>query len=266
MLRRLKEKMNALDSDVNVMKLSPAEKRILITHAIGTIHEKVCNSDAFKRAFHATGTWLPITHLIRDDSSSVNASTNSPTEVEKLVKIQHFSEYKYTEKITLHAVHEAIDKAAAEKAVADAEERRLLAQREAIEDAEKLEMQPYINKASKLLLELEGKLKAYAYVECDVGIIHRNTGLEIFLIGGSCSSAIIAKVFNEWSHCEDLRDYDHLELTSNDIDVYHGSYKDDENAPFVVDFLDIKKYPVDDLFWELNTVKCRSAAGALLAF
>eukprot|EP00956_Cyclotella_meneghiniana_P020813 scaffold37180_cov23-Cyclotella_meneghiniana.AAC.3 len=67
---------------------------------------------------------------------------------------------------------------------------------------------------------------------------------------------MIAKVVNEWTHCEDLADYERLELVANDIDVYHGRYTD-EGATFLVDFLDIQKYPVGDLFWELNTVKCQ---------
>ena len=71
-------------------------------------------------------------------------------------------------------------------------------------------------------------------------------------------------VVNEWNRCEDLWDFDKLELIANDIDMYYGRFTDD--APFVVDFLDIEKHQVNDLFKELNTVKCRSlsAAGFLL--
>eukprot|EP00956_Cyclotella_meneghiniana_P025955 scaffold55159_cov58-Cyclotella_meneghiniana.AAC.6 len=44
-----------------------------------------------------------------------------------------------------------------------------------------------------------------------------------------------------------------------------GNRYTDEGAPFLVDFLDIQKYPVGDLFWELNTVKFQrwNAAGFL---
>ena len=70
---------------------------------------------------------------------------------DNLVKIQHFKEYKYTERITLEAVFGAIDKAAAEKAVAEAEEHRLVAKREAYDQAEILELEPYVDKAAKLL-------------------------------------------------------------------------------------------------------------------
>lgn len=85
--------------------------------------------------------------------------------------------------------------------------------------------------------------------------IHNQTGFDHFLIGGSWSSSMIAKVVSEWDQCDDLRDFDSLELIANDVDVYYGSCTDDQ-APFVVDFLDITKYPVDNMFLELNTVKC----------
>lgn len=135
----------------------------------------MCNADAFQHAFFATGTWLPISHLIRHDySTELPAASNSATKEEELVKIQHFKEYHYTERITPNAVSEAINKAAAEKAVADAEERRIAAKREAFESAEKLELQPYIDKAAKLLSELEGKMEAYIEVEGDVRTIHNS--------------------------------------------------------------------------------------------
>ena len=180
--------------------------------------------------------------------------------MENLVKIQHFKEYKYSERITPEAVYEAIDKAAAEKAVAEAEERRLVAKREAYDQAEIIELEPYVDKASKLLSELEGKVAAY--IETEIGIIHRHAGREEFLIAGSWSSSTIAKVFNEWDGCEDLQDFDKLELVANDIDMYYGHFADNNNAPFVVDFLDIEKHDFDDLFMELNTVKCRSLSPA----
>ena len=39
--------------------LSPAKKRILITRAVADTHERLAQSNAFRRSFIATGTWLP---------------------------------------------------------------------------------------------------------------------------------------------------------------------------------------------------------------
>ena len=69
---------------------------------------------------------------------------------------------------------------------------------------------------------------------------------------------MIAKVFKESDRCEELHDFDRLDLIANDMDVYHGPITNDEGALFVVDFHEIKKYKVDGLFEELNMVKCRS--------
>ena len=93
-------------------------------------------------------------------------------------------------------------------------------------------MKPYIDKTAKLLSELEGKVEAY--IESDIGLIHRQTGCKQFLIAGSWSSSIIATVFSEWDGCEDLRDFDKLELIANNIDMYYGRFTENNNAPFVV--------------------------------
>ena len=114
-----------------------------------------------------------------------------------------------------------------------------------------------------MLKELEQKV--LAYIEDDLCIIHRETGFEQFLVAGSWSSSIIAKVVSEWDRCEDLSDYNKLELIANDIDIYYGCFAHDEDVSFTVDMLGIKKHQVDKLLLELNTVECcnLSAAGFL---
>eukprot|EP00956_Cyclotella_meneghiniana_P020812 scaffold37180_cov23-Cyclotella_meneghiniana.AAC.2 len=163
MLKRLRATMTSLNMNTDAMKLTPKEKRILITHAVGTIHEKLCKSDAFKRAFHATGTWLPINHLIRDESTLQNATVNNatvnPTDADKSVDIQHFKEYKYTEKITPEAVYAAIDKAAADRAVAEAEARRVAAKKEAYYHRRTLNYSPSLKNLQSCYLSWKGSFK-----------------------------------------------------------------------------------------------------------
>ena len=95
--------------------------------------------------------------------------------------------------------------------------------------------------------------------------IHNETGLEQFLVAGSWSSSIIAKVVSDWDRCEELREFDNLELIANDIDVYHGPSNEDKNATFDVDVHEIMKCKVHGLPWELNMMKCHhlSAEGFL---
>ena len=59
-LRRMRE----AGPGVRPEPMTAAEKRILITKAIGDAHERVWGTDKFYRAFIATGTWMPVRHLV----------------------------------------------------------------------------------------------------------------------------------------------------------------------------------------------------------
>ena len=47
---------------LNYTKLSALKKRVLITKAVGDVHERLCRNGAFRRSFLATGTQLPVDH------------------------------------------------------------------------------------------------------------------------------------------------------------------------------------------------------------
>jgi len=115
-------------------------------------------------------------------------------------------------------------------------------------------MKPFIDKADKMMDDLTQKM--LSYTETYLAIIHRETGLEKFIVGGSWASHMIVTVLNEWDRCDDLNEYDQLELVANDIDVFYGPFATATDS-MVVDFHDIKKHEVTG-FWELNTVKCHS--------
>ena len=93
-----------------------------------------------------------------------------------------------------------------DKAVAEAEECHHIAKQEACDNAERLEMKESIDQTAKLIDELESKM--IAYIQADLLSICNKTRLEKFLVTGSWSSAMIAKVFNEWDRCEELHDFD----------------------------------------------------------
>lgn len=176
MVKRLNEVMDSNSNNGTIVqKLTRAEKRILITNAIGDIHEKLCRANAFKRHFHATGSWLPITHLIRDENGNTNPNIETPEE-EGQINIQHFKEYNYSEAVTAKTVHDAIDTAAADKAVAAAEERRCIAKRAKYDSEELVDMKPFIDKADKMMDDLTQKM--LSYTETYLAIIHRETGLK----------------------------------------------------------------------------------------
>lgn len=43
----------------SIVQMTAQEKRVLITRAVADVHERLAKSGAFRRAFIATGTWLP---------------------------------------------------------------------------------------------------------------------------------------------------------------------------------------------------------------
>ena len=67
---------------------------------------------------------------------------------------------------------------------------------------------------------------------------------------------------SDWDRCEELMDFDKLELVANYLDIYYGLLTGDKNAPFVADVHEIMKYKVQGLSWELNTMKCDSLSAA----
>ena len=59
-------RMRAARVDVRPEPMTADEKRILITKAVANTHELLWSTDKFHRAFIATGTWMPVQHLVPD--------------------------------------------------------------------------------------------------------------------------------------------------------------------------------------------------------
>ena len=70
LMRRLSEArdMAGKSDGVTIEPLTPREKRIITTRAVGNCHERLLKTEACKRAFVATGTWLPISHIVRNEN------------------------------------------------------------------------------------------------------------------------------------------------------------------------------------------------------
>ena len=127
-LKRLNEARDVAGNadGITIRALTPREKQIIITKAIGDCHARLTDylNKTYFRAFIATGTWLPISHLsgIEAEGPSVESlearlsvQTEGPAVVpeELHVSIQHFKKYSYPERITrekvLAAVKEAVE-------------------------------------------------------------------------------------------------------------------------------------------------------------
>ena len=64
--KRLREAHDANSgvAGVTVPALTPREKRILITHTIGELHNRITKLDAYERANVATGALMPVSHCL----------------------------------------------------------------------------------------------------------------------------------------------------------------------------------------------------------
>ena len=90
MPKRLREAHGANSgvAGVTIPALTPREKRILITHTIGELHNRITKLDAYERANVATGALMPVSHCLGEDGPS-----NIPEDSQVL--IQHMK-YDYT--------------------------------------------------------------------------------------------------------------------------------------------------------------------------
>ena len=90
--RYIREKMFALWKVKGTgVHLSAKEKRILITQAVGKVHNELCKEMAYARAFDATGTWLPIDHCTGEVGQE-NGSGDSKVSLQHYKKLYNYSE------------------------------------------------------------------------------------------------------------------------------------------------------------------------------
>jgi hypothetical protein len=83
------QRLEASKYDKTLEPFSLRDKRIMITRAIGDIHDKLSNTGVFERAFSAAGTLMPVEHLVNDSTNE----TSPPKDYD--VKLQHLNEYIY---------------------------------------------------------------------------------------------------------------------------------------------------------------------------
>ena len=76
---------------ITIKEMTPREKRILITRALGDCHEKLIASSYYWRAFIATGIWMPIWYLIKNEDGVPVGPCNVPEDAH--VSLQHIMKY-----------------------------------------------------------------------------------------------------------------------------------------------------------------------------
>ena len=216
MAKRLREARAAAGGaeGIVVQRMTPKEKRILITKAVADEHEKLTTSTAYARAFIATATWMPVYHLMSGQPGPSNVPEDSQ------VSLQHLSEYIYSEQCCREKILPAIEKINKEKEDARAEMQHTEAEQRAVRDLELVEMQPYVSKADSLMNQISEALSSS--IVSDLQLISDGTGYKQFVIGGSWAAMQTAKAVA--AICADDEEVDAIDLTANDCDVYHGRF------------------------------------------
>jgi len=235
--------------------MTPSEKRIIITKAIGECHRQLTASGIYDRAFIATATWMPVWHLMKGTDGVFEGPSNIPEDTQ--VKLQHLKEYNYAELFTREKILAAMKEIEEAKAKKDAERQQQMAERRDALASEVTRNQPYVEKAATLRPQLQIALKSL--VQDHIELIHNKTGMEEFIIGGSWASAMIAEAYGNVREEDGFEDQEASEiavLDANDIDVYHGSFTDMSAKRLFVHLDKIEYTKVDGLPWEINTVQC----------
>ena len=251
-MKRLREARQAAGGaeGVTIPSLTPREKRILITKSVGDYHRKVTASGAYFRGFIATGTWMPVWHLMQDHDGVVLGPSN--VKEDSQVNLQHLPEYRYVDLCTREKILPLVEEVRKKKKEAEAECERLAVERKELLEKEAVKTRAYVEMAERMMDAVYEDL--ISTVTNHILLINEETGLEEFIIGGSWSSLMIANTINSISDEEENRCRVPV-LEANDVDVYHGAFSTE--APEMIVFLDQIKYTqVDEFQWEINTVKC----------
>ena len=196
--------------------MTNAERRILITKSVANTHDRLWRTGMFKRVFIATGTWLPIDHLILDMSYQGVQKGKADLEV----SLQGLPEYDYKELITRSVVRGAMQTRAEERARVTKQQEDALAAAAAEEERKRL-MYAECERPGALV---------WTHVKNVSNILKdaNRTCLQVLdaskqgkiVIGGSWPESVVVNAV-----CEcfpDLEQVKHIDLKPDDIDVYYG--------------------------------------------
>ena len=113
-------------------------------------------------------------------------------------------------------------------------------------------MMVYVEKAEAIKADLLQELDKV--VRQHLEVVHEETGLEEFIVGGSWAAAMIAQALTNIS--DDESEFESLVLKANDVDVYHGTFTASAGSVMSVMLDRIAYKEVEGFPWEINTVEC----------
>lgn len=202
--------------------MSAKDKRILITESISETHKAMCSSGALKlrRAFIATGTWMPVAHLRNDN-------IDTPQE-DSEVKVQHFDDIERRRQniITLSRW------------------------------SKEVAYSSWIERESKILPSIKRRL----LIRCgDIFLkIHEEVGRDFVLCGSWPAQAVtdLMNMINPTMEGQtSMIGYESLGLIANDVDVYVGN-EGEPGVDTTVLFNSCSYKRLDGLGVDINVIEC----------
>ena len=153
---------------VTIKALTPREKRIIITKAIGDCHTRLTHHlcKTYERAFIATATWTPVYHLLEatigealidspdSDLAAIVPAGPSIIPEETQVSLQHLVNYNYVERCSKDKVLSCLRKQREEKKRLriEAEQREAALQKGRADQAR--DCKPFVDKALSVMEQL----------------------------------------------------------------------------------------------------------------
>ena len=203
-------RMQAAGAGVRPEPLTAAEKRIFITKSIGDTYDRLWDTPTYKRSFIATGTWLPITHLVNDDGAETGTTDTE-------ISLQGLKEYEYNKLVTKTVVTAEIQRRTAE---AEAEAARAEAEAAAVR-AEEARKQALYRESAVAGAHMWSTAKDHQVVSGATLIcstILDVTEYDKIIIAGSWPASVVIKAV-----CASQFGVPPIDMKPDDIDVYHGA-------------------------------------------
>ena len=207
------------------LKLPAMMKRIIITKAVADTHEFLARNGGFKRAFIATGTWLPMDHSADDEVSLQGV------------------DFVYKDICTSEAIEIYKKKLESLKAEKEAEE-----QKKAKIASDKVKsLSALFAHAQKLSEVIWSEMLSLAReaTEAKFCAIATHVGSS-FICAGSFPASVVADIYKSLSNTGTR-----IHLMYNDIDVYYGRFGEGE-----INRLDCSYTNISGLEEEVNLINC----------
>ena len=233
--------------------MSLAEKRNLITKVIDECHERVLQSIACKRAFHATSMWLLVAHLEVNESGATKDQYYAPKELG--VNIKHLPKYKYIQKCPKNKVQEEVVTWNRKEVKERKEEEKRKAEEASEQEEEERLTVPFVTKDTRIISRLEERV--CASIAEETGKNHASTGITRFVIGGFHALLRVTDAYAELEGTKDNGDMEGVPLVYNDIGVFHGELTRDKTKHLFVDKCRIKKFSIKGVAAEVKIIECR---------